>query len=152
VVSESELESLVLADIEQIIKEIGFFTVDVKVGFGKKKIDITVVIFRPEGIGINDCMAVSKVIYPRLQIMEGFENLELKVTSPGIERVIRTKREYEIFINKGMKILLKDSINWIGGILEEACEHRIKLKTKDGKKSIDYANIKKAKLDYREEV
>lgn len=153
---ESDLDNIIndkiFKDLEPVVAGLGFEIVELKIGRAKKETHITVVIYKSDGVGIDDCTRVSKTIHPRLEILNEIENLILKVTSPGINRVLKDRREYRIFHNRGVKILMADSNEWTGGIIKEAGNTGFFLQTKEGIMNIEYTSIKKAKLDYTEEV
>ena len=98
---DKNFKEKILNDLKPIISGMGFEIVELKIGRAKKETHITVIIYKPDGVGINDCTAVSKTIYPRLEFFEELENFILKVTSPGIDRVFKNPGEYKIFGKKG---------------------------------------------------
>ncbi|MBN2534172.1 MAG: ribosome assembly cofactor RimP [Spirochaetales bacterium] len=146
------LTDLIYKDIKPIISGLGFDIVELKIGRTRKEIHITVVIYKSNGIGINDCTLVSKTIQPRIELFDEIDRFILKVTSPGIDRIIKNKEEFRIFKNRGVKLLLLDSKEWCGGIIKESDETGFSLQIKEGIMHIDYTTIKKAKLDYTEEI
>lgn len=132
------------------IEEMGFDLVEIRAGRSKKLLDITIVIYKKDGVSIDDCTGVSRFVYEKIEDLEGFENVALKVTSPGIDRVIRDAKEYKIFEGRGVKLLLGET--WTGGMITGCDDEILQLETKSGMKEINIKNIKKAKLDYVEEV
>ncbi|MBN2442133.1 MAG: hypothetical protein JXJ04_12335 [Spirochaetales bacterium] len=146
------LKDKVFEDLEPIISGLGYSIVELKIGFAKKETHITVAIYKPDGVGIDDCTVVSRAIQERFEFYDEIDKFILRVTSPGIDRVIENKREYGIFINKGVRVLLKDNKEWTGGIIKEVTDSGIILQTKTESMNIEYTAIKKAKLDYTEEV
>lgn len=146
------LKDTIYTDLEPIVLGLGFQIVELKIGWTKKQTHIAVVIHKPDGVGINDCSLVAKTIQPRFELYNEIDNLVLRVTSPGIDRIIKQKREYNIFKNRGVKVLLADTKKWIGGIIKETDDSGFFLQTKTETMKIEYTSIKKAKLDYTEEV
>ena len=143
--------SSIIEEVEPIIDGMGFKLVEVKLGLSHKLSHISIVIYSKDGVGVNDCSGVSKNILPRLELIEELDNISLEVSSPGLGRQIKTKEEYNIFIGKGIKLLLIDSLDWIFGIISEVRGNIIILSTKKGIIEIEMKNIKKAKLDYKQE-
>jgi ribosome maturation factor RimP len=139
-------------EIKPIITGLGYSLVEVKLGKSKNLNDITIVIYKKGGVSLNNCVEVTKHIKPQLDSLDDFENIALKVTSPGIDRKIKEKYEYEIFKGKGVKILLQQDSDWIGGVITAASYEKLILKCQDKLIEIDTDHIKKAKLDYAEEV
>jgi ribosome maturation factor RimP len=142
----------IIQEISPVIEGMGYQLVELKLGRSKKLDDITVVIYKAAGISLDDCTRVSRNILPRLELLDNLENLALKVTSPGITRVFKGINEYRIFIGKGVKVLLADTGEWIGGIIHSVTENILTIIKDDKEMNINFDNIKKAKLDYTEEV
>ena len=148
---DKSIKDTIFKDLEPVITGLGFHLVELKIGWTKKETHITVIIHGSNGVGINDCSLIARTIQPRFEFFDEIENLVLRVTSPGIDRVLKHSREYSIFKNRGIKVLLSDAKNWIGGIIKETDENGFFLQRKTGRMKIEYTSIKKAKLDYTEE-
>ena len=97
-----------------------------------------------EGISLDKCAEISRMISPILDIdepMSGVYNLE--VSSPGIER--RLKKPQHFIVSLGEKIKLKDfEKNTIKGELVFADDSEIKIKTEHGEEIIAYDEISSA--------
>ncbi|MBN1698691.1 MAG: hypothetical protein JW881_14340 [Spirochaetales bacterium] len=130
----------------------GFDIVEVRIGRTKHISEVLVVVYGPEGVGIDDCVRISKTIHPRLQLCEELDNVVLKVSSPGLDRIFKSRREYDIFKKKGIKVLLYDANTWLGGILEGVTDDTLLLGIGDESRKIDLSRIKKVKLDDTQEV
>jgi ribosome maturation factor RimP len=134
-------------EVEPLIQGIGFRLVECAVARLKGAWRVHLVIHRASGVGIDECAEVSRLIFPRIQTIEGLENAGLEVSSPGIARAIKSSEEYSIFVGRGVRILASDETEWIGGIIERVEDGRLELKTKDGPKSYPLESIRKARLD-----
>jgi ribosome maturation factor RimP len=139
------------ADIGPIIENMGFKLVELKLSFSHRKVYMRIVIYKNAGVSIGDCTNVSKVIMPRLELMDEFNNLTLEVTSPGIDRVLKSSKEYEIFKGRGIKIKNQDSGDWIGGIIDSFKDNRLLLASNGQVHEFDIDKIVKAKLDHSQE-
>jgi ribosome maturation factor RimP len=142
------LEDAVNHEVEPIIKAMGFIPVEVKVGRTKNQSIISIVIYRSEGVGVDDCAKVSKNIYPRLELVEELGNFSLEVSSPGIGRILRTKEEYKIFQGRAVSILTSQSNEWLNGIIDHVDDCYVFLNVKGNIMSVGFDVIKKAKLAY----
>lgn len=94
-----------------------------------------------EGINLDKCAEISRMISPILDLeepMNGKYNLE--VSSPGIERKLKTKRHYKASIGSNIKIKDFDK-NISKGELIFADDNEIKIKNKDGEQTISYDEI-----------
>lgn len=129
----------------------GFEVVEVKLGLSHKLSHISIVVYNKNGVGINDCSSISRNILPRLELIEELDNITLEVTSPGIDRQIKSKEEYDIFVGRGIKLLLIDSSEWTGGIISEVKNNKLFLLKEKEIIEIEMNSIKKAKLDYSQE-
>jgi ribosome maturation factor RimP len=126
--------------------------VELEVKLSHKNTHVSLVVHKEDGVGINDLADLNRVLKPQLERLKELENFTLTVSSPGIDRRIKHIREYSIFKGKGIKVLLDDETDWLGGIIEDSDESSLRLKTSNGVRKIDLEEIRKAKLDYEEEV
>ena len=134
-------------EVEPIVSGMGFSLVELRHNRSRQQNHITLVVYRPEGVGVNECAAISKNLHPRLELIEGLENLRFQVSSPGLDRVLKSEREYTIFAGRGVRVMLHGQKEWIRGKIEGVQEGVLSL-DEDGKmKKIKIADIRKAKLD-----
>ncbi len=141
----------VRAEIEPVLNGMGFSLVELAIGRLKGTTRVSVVIYRAEGVGIDECAEASRLIYPRLETIEGFAEVSLEVSSPGIERVLKSPTEYAIFSGRGVRILEGGNAEWIGGVIESAEDGVLTLKMEGQLKKFPFSSIRKAKLDHSQE-
>lgn len=61
----------------------------------------------PEGVSINDCEAVSRAVDPILDEADPIENsYRFEVSSPGVERTLRTAEHFAAFIGQKVEVKL----------------------------------------------
>jgi ribosome maturation factor RimP len=144
--ADSELKTLILSDIQPIVKGMGFDIVELRVNHGKL-LDIELIVYNPIGVSVENCADISGNIYPRIELLPGCEKFVLKVTSPGISRLLKSKDEYRIFRGKGIKILFPNESEWVTGIIGETSESGFTFITGQDTQYVDYTAIKRAKLD-----
>jgi ribosome maturation factor RimP len=96
---------------------------------------------------VNECAAISKNLYPRLELIEGLENLQLQVSSPGLDRVFKSEEEYSIFQGRDVKIMLRGDSEWIRGNLEGVDGKELILHSGGERLKFLMDDIRKAKLD-----
>jgi ribosome maturation factor RimP len=152
VVYSEHFEKDVRDAVGPLLAGMGLFLVELSVGRLKGATRVNVVIHRKEGVGIDDCADVSRLLLPRLQTMEGLLDVSLEVSSPGIERTIRSQAEYEIFLGRGVRILSGTDTEWIGGIIDHVEGGALWLKKGKEKRGFALGEIRKARLDYSVEV
>ena len=138
--------------VEPVLSGMGFALVDISVGRLKGSTRVNVVLYRKEGVGVDDCAEVSRLLFPRLQTVPGLEDVSLEVSSPGIERTLRSPAEYAIFRGRGVRILAGDAAEWIGGIIERTEGDPLWLKKGKETRGFAISGIRKARLDYSVEV
>jgi ribosome maturation factor RimP len=100
------------ADVEGIIRQevesLGFELVEVRRGGTHRRPVYDVRIDRRDGqrVTIDDCAVVSRTVEPKLEAAGGTpENYVLEVSSPGVERPLRTSADWRRFAGKPAKVL-----------------------------------------------
>jgi len=92
--------------IEPIIENLGYELVDVEFIKEGSNWFLRVYIDQENGINIDDCTDVSKVISVKLDEADPItQEYYLEVSSPGIERVVKKDKDFERF--KGNKISVR---------------------------------------------
>ena len=94
-ISKERVEELAL---EKIV-ELDYFLVDVKVSSTN---EITVLFDNEEGVGIKECLFVSRHIEGNID--RDIEDYQLTVCSPGIEKGFAVKEQYLKNIGRGVKV------------------------------------------------
>ena len=147
VVEDSDIERSIRNAIEPLINEMGYTVVEITVGISRDLEDVKVVVYGTEGVGINDLTLITRNIRPRMELIEGLPNLSLTVSSPGIDRVIKSPEEYEIFCGRSVRILLKEGSEWIKGMISGYKDSLLSIQIGDEVKQIGLEGIQKARLD-----
>ena len=76
------------------------FLVEVKVSPSK----VIVLIDHPQGIKIEDCVAVSRFLQEKLDTTDVFEKHELEVGSPGMEEPLKVLQQYIKRLGKNVAV------------------------------------------------
>jgi ribosome maturation factor RimP len=106
---------------ETIAAPLGLAIVDVKFGQTGKRRTLEVTIHRRDGsVSLDDCEAVSRSLEKALDesaandqpLIEGSYLLE--VQSPGIERQLKTEREFRAFIGHPVLVQTKEKVSQLG--------------------------------------
>ncbi|MBP7494028.1 MAG: ribosome maturation factor RimP [Spirochaetales bacterium] len=147
-----DLDQEILEDIEPILEGMGFYAVEVRTVQQKTGPKVYIVITKKGGVNVEDTAEVLKTLRPRIQLLLDAQDIFLEVSSPGIDRIFKHPREYRVFRERGVKILTASNNEWIGGILDSVEEDHVFLRQKGQTRAIPFSQIKKAKLDYSEEV
>ena len=148
-----ELKRLIESEVEPIVNGLGFRLVELRHGQSRKQNHVSITVYRPEGVSVDDCAAISRMLYPRLELIEDMDNLRLEVTSPGLDRVIKRPEEYEIFTGRGARVLTKSEGCWVGGTIQGIHGESLRLTRRDSTTlEVPLDDIQKARLDDSEEV
>ena len=116
----NETRQILLDELERVVEPLGIQIVELSVYFGKNGLNIRAVVYREGGITINDCERVTRLYNDRLAILEPIDenNYTLEVSSPGIDRVFKDRKEYDIFVSRHVKIIVDKSFEGSeGGVL-----------------------------------
>ena len=129
------------------INGLGYRLVDLKKQHVKGTLHIVVVIFSPAGIGIEDCSEVHNTILPKIELIEDKRDIHLEVSSPGINRTLKTADEFGVFIDYNVKILEKEASDWIHGSIYDVDDTSVTLLVREKTRTINFDRIQKAKLE-----
>ncbi|AHF97036.1 ribosome maturation protein RimP [Desulfurella acetivorans A63] len=133
------------------IEAMGYELYDLTYSKGSKKGKLTVYIDKAGGVSLNDCEVVSKHISVVLDVENIIqESYILEVSSPGINRNLKTKKHYEDSIGKECLINLFNPIDNqknISGKIVSVTDDGVEIQSGQLKIFIDYKDIKKAKLN-----
>jgi ribosome maturation factor RimP len=139
---------LLTAQLESLLAGAGIVLVELSLSRRHGSAQTRAVVYSATGTGIAECSKAHRLIYPRLQIMLGIEDPYLEVTSPGIDRVLRSNREWEIFRGREVRVFLKDDNEPTRGRIVSSDAERVVLAAPEGEITIARAEIAKARLDY----
>ena len=146
------IEKAVREAVEPLLTGMGFSLVELTIGRLKGSTRVNVVLYRKQGVGIEDCTEVSRLLFPRLETVEGLEDVSLEVSSPGIERGIKSPAEYEVFGGKGVRILAGDETEWFGGVIDRVEDGTLWLRKGRETRGFAVSGIRKARLDHTVEI
>jgi len=98
--------------IETILKDSGLFLVDVNISKGNR---IRILIDKQEGINIEECARVNRLLGSRLN--RDIEDFDLEVSSPGVGAPLKVFRQYLKNIGKEVDVIKKDGIKVSGRLI-----------------------------------
>ncbi len=130
---------------ESFLEE-GFFLVDVDQKQGSKK--IAVFIDGDNGVDIVACKNLSRQLSEKLDEMDYSEMpYYLEVSSPGIDRPLKFKRQYDKNVGRELEVRLNGN-NTLTGKLENVTDSGITLLLKDKKSG--YKKVVSKEISYSE--
>lgn len=96
----------VIAIVKTTVTALGFELVDFERGGGMFKVYID----KPDGITVEDCAAVSNQL-TRVFMVENVDFERLEVSSPGLDRPLKTIADFEKFIGVRVKVRLHEPVD-----------------------------------------
>ncbi len=108
---------------QAVIEEMGYELADVELAEELDGLVLTFYIYKPEGITLEDCEKVSRIIDPLIEEADSLEDTYiLSVSSLGLDRPFKNKRDFERAINTEIDVHLYAPIQkkkqWIGFLRE----------------------------------
>ena len=154
-------ESRLYQEIEQLMSAIGLRTVEASAADIQGSKMLKVVVYK-EGSEVNtdDLATAYNIIYPRYSVIFSDRDLQLEVSSPGLQRTLKDVIEFSVFRGKGVRCYNVPDSCYIIGTIESCDDESVTLSdySKEGKdesgKAITllFSDIAKAKLEYRWEA
>lgn len=96
---------------EPIIEELGYDLVDLEYVKENNENYLKFYIGKPEGITIDDCQRVSEVVGDKLDELDPIkESYFLEVSSPGLDRPLKTDKDLKRNLGKEIEISLYKSL------------------------------------------
>lgn len=143
----ASIHSLIHKDVE----EKGFELVDMQFNRAKGRYLLRIFIDHENGIRINDCERVSKKISASLDEVDLIPGpYVLEVSSPGLNRLLKKKEDFERFQGKWIKLTFADphqKTQFLDGKILSCDDNILILENKkEEKHDIPLASIIKAKL------
>lgn len=133
--------------VQPLIAKMGYSIVELKSHTIRDAFRVNLIIYRVEGITLEDCSAVYRTLLPRLEVAENRRDIHLEVSSPGLFRTIKSAEEFRIFRGREVRILGNASPEWSGGIVLDASNESVVLDRDGTTFEYHYRDIIKAKLD-----
>ncbi|MCX7678824.1 MAG: hypothetical protein N2316_06360 [Spirochaetes bacterium] len=136
--------------IHHVAEKLGYSIYEISVMLRGENSKIMVKIDHLKGISHSDCEIFSKHLNMALDGIEFLPNYYLEVSSPGVNREIRTMQEFIRFAGAPVKVqYLEGGIKkTIRGILEAVSDDSIQIRVSEGLKMVNFSNIVGTNLDY----
>lgn len=132
-----------------VVEGLGFSIVELNAVNRQDGLHIALVIYSPAGVAVSDCERVHRLAQARMEVAGNIRDVYFEVSSPGINRNIKSADEFAVFTGRRIKILPAEESEWIAGTLVNAGSEGIEIEiNKEAGKKIPYSLIRKAKLDF----
>jgi ribosome maturation factor RimP len=135
---------------EPLLARLGFELVDLEYAPGRAHAVVRVFIDRPEGVGIDDCEHVSHELAALLDVEDPVPiAYTLEVSSPGLDRVLRTPAHFQRFAGERVWVELRvarDGRRRYTGRLETVGAEGIELRVDGAIVAVRFGEIERARL------
>ena len=151
---DTALHDRLIARFEPVLNGLGYELVEVEFVQGQGGGTLRVYIDRPpeteKGIDVDDCGTASHVLSDLLDADDPFPGrYALEVSSPGLDRVLRTPEHFARFVDNRVKVELqvpRDGRKRYTGMLRRADGESIEMDVDNFSVSIRLAEISRARL------
>ena len=147
---ETALHDRLIALFEPVLNEIGYELVEVEYVSGQGGGTLRIYIDHPEGIDVDDCADASHALSDLLDANDPFPGAySLEVSSPGLDRILRTPEHFARFVDNRVKVELRvarDGRKRYTGMLRRADGESIEMDVDNFSVSIKLAEIGRARL------
>src|ERR1700693_1491919 len=144
------LREKLIALSEPLLEQLGYELVDLEYAPGRAHAVVRVFIDRPPGGGVDDCERVSHELAALLDVEDPVPSAyTLEVSSPGLDRVLRTWAHFQRFVGERIWLELKmarDGRRRYTGQLEAVSPRGIELKVDGAMVAVTFAEIGRARL------
>ena len=136
-----------VSGIERLLESSGIQVLELSISRHRAGVKAKAVIFVSAGTGTDDCAAATRLIRPQIQVALGVQDPEIEVSSPGIDRVFKSSRDWKAFVGERIKYLMKGESEWKSGVLEAFDGKIARISEPKGKSAVDILSVAKARLD-----
>jgi len=143
-----EAEEQILPQLEKM----GYQLVDLSHFKRSGRTQLQLVIYKPQGVSMDDCVSVHRMLFPRLELAFEKDDIYLEVSSPGLGRKFKSDREYKVFKGRHVALLRHDENEWLKGIIKSADDQSVVIDLGDKDITVPYGDIQKGKLDFDKEI
>ena len=147
---DTAVHDRLIARFEPELKGLGYELVDVEFAPGPGGGTLRFYIDRPEGIDAEDCASASHALLDSIEADDPLPgDYSIEVSSPGLDRVLRTPEHFARFVDSRVKVELavpRDGRKRFTGMLRRADGERIEMDVDNFSVSIRLAEISRARL------
>lgn len=137
--------------IEQVIRPLleseAVELVDLNLGGSRRRRLLRVFVDRLGGITLDDCARLNRMIGNALDVEDPIEgSYVLEVSSPGLDRLLKTERDYARSTGRKVRVILLSGATYVG-ILKACFEDSIVLDVSGEALKLHLGSIAKANLE-----
>jgi ribosome maturation factor RimP len=136
------------ADLQNALKGIGVKILDFNTRTKSGVTNVHVTLVGEKGLGVDLIAKAHKLLLPRLEILMENQDITMEVSSPGINRNFKTRKDFEVFQDKTIRLYSLKNSDWISGINRGIQGNTVLLETdKNVTEAFALSDIQKAKLE-----
>lgn len=140
---EKELMDKLFTLVNPELAMMGFELIELE--FSGKSLRLT--IDKPGGVTLDDCVSVNRRISFLLDTEDPIDgSYRLEISSPGLNRKLKTERDFEHFSGRKAKIQVADGI--VRGTIKGLTEGKVILNVDGSEVCVEFSDIIKANLDF----
>ena len=147
-VMKREVKQQVTDLIQEPIRQAGFVLAEVVLSQYKSNVSLRVFVYGDQGVTIDDCARLSRLIGELIETTDLFENGDtLEVSSPGLDRPLKTPLDYRYRVGETVKVEFIDrSRKGVRGVIRSAGDTSVELDNGEGSVRIELAEVKRAQI------
>jgi len=127
--------------LEPIVREEGFELISLTISQDRVQLTIN----RVGGVTLDECASINRKLSNFLEEEDSFEvSYTLEVSSPGVDKVIESEKEYRCLIDKELSIKIEGGV-LIEGILRSVKDGVLIIGLEDKDISLNITDIREAK-------
>jgi ribosome maturation factor RimP len=131
-------------DVKNLVESIGLHLYDTSVVTENGETIYRINVLGDDGTTLDQCVEATKLLSPLLDVTPPVQGeYRLEVSSPGIERKLKTLEHYRFSIGEKVKITLQDKTK-LRGELKGVDGERIVVDTEEGMQEVAFGDIVKA--------
>lgn len=133
--------------LESTLRGLGYELVDLEV-LNRGKV-LRLFIDKPQGVSIDDCVAVSNHVTKLLAVEFDYDYDRLEVSSPGLDRPLKKEEDFKRFVGEKAQIKLRMPMNGrknFVGVLRDVKEGFLQLEVDGALVALELSNLDRARL------
>lgn len=144
----AELKDKLTALLEKPLKDEGSELAEMVISKYKNNITLRLFVYSENGTTIDECTRLSRIV---AGLIDGTDYLKsgysLEVSSPGLDRPLKTSRDFHHRIGETVKIEFVDKKKkMVTAEVVDASDDEVKFKEQNGEFTVTLAEIEKAKI------
>lgn len=131
-------------DINNLVESIGLHLYDTSIVTENGETIFRVNVMGEGGTTLDQCVEATKLISPLLDVTPPVQGeYRLEVSSPGIERKLRTIEHFRFSVGEKVKMTLQDKTK-LQGLLKSAENDTLVVETEEGPREVAFDDVVKA--------